>query len=81
MARRLSGLQKDIIHLYRQCLRVSYTKPVQNRPHFINFVKAEFNKNKSTSRKDFNTIEYLIRTGKKKLEIYSANDVKDIFHL
>ncbi|CCH58435.1 hypothetical protein TBLA_0A06430 [Henningerozyma blattae CBS 6284] len=79
MVRKLCGLQRDVVHLYRSCIRVAHTKPVQSRPHFIEFARSEFSKNRDVPRKDFNTIEYLLRTGKRRLETYSSSEVKNIF--
>ncbi|EMG48364.1 SDH6 Succinate dehydrogenase assembly factor 1 [Candida maltosa Xu316] len=75
---RLSGLQKDVIHLYRQCIRTVKTKPRDTQPHWKNFIHEEFNKYKKLPKKEFNTIEYLLRTGHKKLEMYSNPQLKDI---
>ncbi|KAI4867551.1 hypothetical protein F4820DRAFT_413443 [Hypoxylon rubiginosum] len=38
---RLSGLQKEVLSLYRNCLRESRKKPVVRitRPHFESFVR------------------------------------------
>lgn len=75
---KLSGLQKDVIHLYRQGIRVCYKKPTDKRPHFLNYVHEEFHKNAYLKRKDFTTIEYLLRVGKRKLDALADPSVKDI---
>ncbi|CDO94212.1 unnamed protein product [Kluyveromyces dobzhanskii CBS 2104] len=78
MAKRLSGLQKEVIHLYRQCVKTAHKKPIENRPHFITYIRAEFGKFKDLSRKDFSTIEHLIRVGNRRLEMYATPELKDI---
>ena len=78
MARRLSGLQKEVVHLYRQCIRTAHKKPIENRPHFITYIRREFDKYRSLSRKDFSTIEHLLRVGNRRLEMYAAPELKDI---
>ncbi|CCE63254.1 hypothetical protein TPHA_0E01610 [Tetrapisispora phaffii CBS 4417] len=78
MRGKFSGLQKEAIHLYRNSLRIAYKKPIENQSHFFKYIHDEFDKNKSISRKDFTTIEYLIRVGNKKLESFSRSEVKDI---
>lgn len=78
MAKKLSGLQKEVIHLYRQCVRAAFKKPAENRLHFVNFIRLEFGKYKSLPRKDFSTIEHLLRVGNRRLEMYSSPEVKDI---
>lgn len=55
-----------------------YQKPIENRPHFLSYIHEEFNKYKNLQRKDFTTIEYLLRTGKRRLQMFSQPDVKDI---
>ncbi|KAG0663617.1 hypothetical protein C6P44_001623 [Monosporozyma unispora] len=71
-------LQKDVLHSYRLWIRMIYQKPIENRPHFLNYVHTEFNKYKDLKRKDFTTIEYLLRMGKRRLQMFSQSDVKDI---
>jgi succinate dehydrogenase assembly factor 1 len=75
---RLSGLQRDVLALYRQCLRAARTKPSDKRPHFERFARHEFDKNITMDRKDFSTIEFLLRKGNRQLEIYSAPNITDI---
>ena len=77
-AKHLSGLQKEVVHLYRQFIRMTYKKPKDNQYRFISYIHNEFNKYKDLPRKDFTTIEYLLRSGNKKLKMYSQDDVKDI---
>ncbi|KAJ5638881.1 hypothetical protein N7528_001271 [Penicillium herquei] len=68
---RLSGLQRDVLSLYRQCLRAIRTKPTVYR-------RAEFQKHLSVSKKDFNTIEYLLRKGHRQLEMYASPGIRNI---
>ncbi|AQZ11002.1 YDR379C-A [Zygosaccharomyces parabailii] len=78
MVKRLSGLQKEVLHLYRTSIRVAHTKPKENQPHFISYAREEFGKYKNLSRKDFTTIEHLLRVGNKRISLYSAPELKDI---
>ncbi|QLG72083.1 hypothetical protein HG535_0C04370 [Zygotorulaspora mrakii] len=78
MVKRLSGLQREVLHLYRTSIRIAYSKPVDNRPRFFSFIHEEFGKYKDLSRKDFTTIEHLLRVGKKKVEMYSKPELKNI---
>jgi succinate dehydrogenase assembly factor 1 len=75
---RLSGLQRDVLGLYRQCLRAARKKPTEKRPHFERFARHEFDKNITMDKKDFSTIEFLLRKGSRQLEIYSASNITDI---
>ncbi|KAK7419328.1 mitochondrial respiratory chain complex II assembly [Neonectria magnoliae] len=94
---RLSGLQKEVVALYRHCLRESRKKPVvgppiridiwkvvdvdasqASRPHFENFARAEFVRNLSIDKRDFAAIEFLLRKGRRQLDVYSSPGIKDI---
>lgn len=37
---RYSGLQRDVLSLYRQCLRVARKKPTETRKHFEQFARS-----------------------------------------
>ncbi|CCE91831.1 Sdh6p TDEL_0D02470 [Torulaspora delbrueckii] len=78
MAKRLSGLQKEVIHLYRGCIRVAHTKPRPNQPHFVSYIREEFGKYKGLPKKDFTAIEHLLRVGHKRKDLYSQPELKDI---
>ncbi|KAI1824502.1 complex 1 protein-domain-containing protein [Xylaria intraflava] len=75
---RLSGLQKEVLSLYRRCLRESRKKPKATRPHFEAFARSEFNKNIKIDRKDFGAVEFLLRKGRRQLDVYSAPGIKDV---
>ncbi|KAF1920172.1 complex 1 protein-domain-containing protein [Ampelomyces quisqualis] len=75
---RLSGLQRDVLTLYRQCLRALKEKPSDTRPHFREFARAQFRKHIDVSKKDFATIEYLLRRGRNQLESYRDSGIRDI---
>lgn len=75
---RLSGLQKDVLSLYRSCLRESRKKPKAARSHFQAFARSEFEKNIQIDKRDFAAVEFLLRKGRRQLEVYSAPGVKDI---
>ncbi|KAK3941490.1 complex 1 protein-domain-containing protein [Diplogelasinospora grovesii] len=75
---RLSGLQKEVLSLYRQCLRESRKKPQATRPHFESYARNEFQKYIGIDRKDFAAVEFLLRKGRRQLELYSNPGIKDI---
>ncbi|KAH6690402.1 hypothetical protein F5X68DRAFT_202854 [Plectosphaerella plurivora] len=76
--RGFSGLQKEVLGLYRQCLRGIREKPEAARPHFLSFAKAEFRKSLSVDKKDFAAIEFLLRKGRRQLEVYSSPGIRDV---
>lgn len=75
---RLSGLQRDVLSLYRRCLRAARLKPIANRPNFEAFARREFARNVTLDKKDFGTIEFLLRKGHKQLETYEAPNIRNI---
>ncbi|KAL4947256.1 complex 1 protein-domain-containing protein [Aspergillus filifer] len=75
---RLSGLQREVLSLYRKCLREIRKKPVESQNNFKTYTRTEFNKHISISKKDFSTIEYLLRKGSRQLEMYSSPGIRNI---
>ena len=75
---RHSGLQREVLKLYRHCLRAASRKPPETRSNFEYVARRDFLKYLDHDRKDFATIELLLRTGWRKLEAYSMDSVKDI---
>ncbi|KAI9503700.1 hypothetical protein GGI25_002712 [Coemansia spiralis] len=77
--RRLSGLQKDVLRLYRDCLRAIKTKPEETQHRFRAFARQEFEKNiVSVKRTDVRAIEYMLRVGRRRMEQYMSPNVRDI---
>ncbi|KAJ2160684.1 hypothetical protein GGF46_002041 [Coemansia sp. RSA 552] len=76
--RRLSGLQKDVLRLYRDCLRGVRKKPEGAQARFRAFARREFDKNLEIKRTDVQAIEYLLRMGRRRLEQYLSPNVRDI---
>nr|XP_043610992.1 succinate dehydrogenase assembly factor 1, mitochondrial [Erigeron canadensis] len=66
---KLSGIQKQVLSLYRGFLRTARSKPQENRAQIESLVSAEFRRNSEMiDRKNFLHIEYLLRRGKKQLD-------------
>ncbi|KAH6763875.1 LYR family of Fe/S cluster biogenesis protein [Perilla frutescens var. frutescens] len=66
---RLSGMQKQVLALYRGFLRAARTKSPEERSRIEAIVSQEFRRNSSeVDRKNFLYIEYLVRRGKKQLD-------------
>ncbi|KAF2456716.1 complex 1 protein-domain-containing protein [Lineolata rhizophorae] len=75
---RLSGLQRDVLSLYRACLRAARKKPADTRANFIEFARREFRANASIDRKNFAAIEFMLRKGQRQLEICSSPGIRNI---
>ncbi|KAH8422930.1 succinate dehydrogenase assembly factor 1 [Aspergillus melleus] len=75
---RLSGLQREVLSLYRKCLREIQKKPAETRGNFKIYARAEFRKHLSVNKKDFNAIEYLLRKGHRQVEMYSSPGIRNI---
>lgn len=74
-APRLSGMQKQVLSLYRGFLRAARSKSSEDRYKVESIVSAEFRRNaKQVDRKNFLYIEYLLRRGKKQLEQLKSPD-------
>ncbi len=79
LMRPLTGLQREVLSLYRRCLRACRSKPAPTRPHFEAFTRSEFGRNlKAVDKKDFATIEFMLRKGNRQLGVYGQEGVRDI---
>ncbi|PUU74251.1 hypothetical protein B9Z19DRAFT_468416 [Tuber borchii] len=73
-----SGIQRDVLALYRLCLREAGKKPKEVQDNFRNYARENFQAHLDIDRRDFATIEHLLRAGRRKLEVYSQPGVKNI---
>jgi succinate dehydrogenase assembly factor 1 len=75
--KRLSGLQKQVLGLYKSCLKSALGKDRKLGGHeFEDLVKAEFRTNaRLIPKSNFARIEFLIRVGKRRLESMSSESV------
>ena len=73
---KLSGIQKQVLVLYRGFLRTARLKAPEERRRIESVVSAEFHDNaRSVDRRNFVHIEYLLRRGKKQLEQLKNPDI------
>ncbi|KAH0976608.1 hypothetical protein GBA52_026327 [Prunus armeniaca] len=73
---RLSGMQKQVLSLYRGFLRAARAKCAEDRQQIESLVSSEFRRNaKEVDRKNFLYIEYLLRRAKKQLDQLRRPDV------
>ncbi|KAJ1677125.1 hypothetical protein EV182_006824 [Spiromyces aspiralis] len=78
----LSGLQRDVLKLYRDCLRMIRAKPPESQARFRGYLRGEFEKHRHLARvRDAATIEYLLRKGRRRLEMYRSPNITDIHKL
>lgn len=68
MAARASGLQRDVLHLYRDLLRAAKLK---GGPSTARFVREEFREKAfNVQKNDFKKIEHLLRYGTKQKKLF-----------
>lgn len=73
-AQRLSGMQRQVLSLYRGFMRAARSKDLHERRRIEQIVSMEFRNNaKSVDKKDFTYIEYLLRRGNKQLELLKTS--------
>ncbi|XP_078097915.1 succinate dehydrogenase assembly factor 1, mitochondrial isoform X2 [Mustelus asterias] len=68
---RHSKLQKQVLNLYKEFLRVAKTKP-----GFLPLIHTEFRKNAQIPRTDVMHIEYLLRRGQRQLDLVRQSNTK-----
>ena len=71
---RTSGIQRQVLNLYRDALRKAYSLPAASgQQAALTFIRQEFRAGQSVDRLDFQRIEHLLRAGKKKLDVLSRS--------
>ncbi|CAM8995812.1 hypothetical protein QQ045_007413 [Rhodiola kirilowii] len=79
---KLSGMQKQVLSLYRGFLRAARDKSPQERAKIESLVTSEFRSNATgVERKNFVYIEYLLRRGKKQLDQLKSPDIVSLSSL
>ncbi|CAM9574823.1 unnamed protein product [Choristocarpus tenellus] len=74
---RMSGVQMEVVHLYRKVLRAARAKGNGMRNGTVEFAKKEFREQAySVSRTDFQTIEHMLRYGYKKVKLLNMPGVQ-----
>ncbi|KAF4873095.1 Succinate dehydrogenase assembly factor 1 [Colletotrichum siamense] len=76
--RGLSGLQREVLALYRQCLREVRKKPEVKLLFLWQVSMNEFDKFLAVDKRDFSVVEHLLRKGRRQLETYSSPSIKDV---
>ncbi|KAK8952709.1 hypothetical protein KSP40_PGU018755 [Platanthera guangdongensis] len=66
---KLSGMQRQVLALYRGFLRSARMKNLKERQRIVSVISSEFRHNaKNVDRKNFQCIEYLLQRGKRQLK-------------
>eukprot|EP00850_Spirogloea_muscicola_P009229 SM000051S17589 [mRNA] locus=s51:560086:560761:- [translate_table: standard] len=75
---RLSGIQREVLSLYRACLRAARAKrPLAQVVALREHARADFRRHAATvPRGDYRTIEFLLRQGRRRLQALAPPDVK-----
>ncbi|KAI4525363.1 hypothetical protein K525DRAFT_191771 [Schizophyllum commune Loenen D] len=74
----LSGLQRDVFAMYRRALRMAARKDPAKRADWTTFIRYTFRtRATSVGPRDIGAIEYLLRQGRKQLELYESPSVRD----
>lgn len=70
---RHSKIQKQILGLYKEFLKISQTKPGMS-----DYIRSEFKKNAAIPRTETLHIEHLYRRGQRQLQMLQRQDVKGV---
>ncbi|CAL8468008.1 g7546 [Coccomyxa elongata] len=77
-APRMTGLQRQVIHLYRRILRHTRTRSSDERDTIMTHARKEFERYRNVDKKNYQLIEHLLRKGDKQLSLISQSDVSGI---
>ncbi|KAJ6613281.1 hypothetical protein B0H10DRAFT_2222330 [Mycena sp. CBHHK59/15] len=68
---RMSGLQKEVLSLYRRALRIPRTKPPLSRPKWELMIRYTFRTTAARAPpRAVGVIEHLLRTGRRQVAAY-----------
>merc|ERR1711879_231931 len=76
--RRLSGLQKDVLSLYRGLLRAAALRRSHDGDQTYELVQREFRKKQSWPWRDFESIERFVEKGKQKLQLLQRPNTQTV---
>eukprot|EP00037_Helgoeca_nana_P009954 m.87260 g.87260 ORF g.87260 m.87260 type:complete len:110 (+) comp19919_c0_seq1:82-411(+) len=72
---RYSGIQKQVLGLYRSMLRAVNTKPADGQTVWREHIRAEFNKSSGLGRGNVTAIEHRLRIGTRQLQLVEQPNV------
>lgn len=70
---RHSKIQKEVLFLYKEFIKLG-----KQKPGIKSYVREEFRKNASIPRTEILRVEYLIRLGRKQLDTLKMDDVQSM---
>lgn len=70
---RPSGLQRQVLSLYRNALRAARRQELEQRVGIETHARCEFDKYRNADKRNYQLIEHLIRRGKRQLEILATS--------
>ena len=73
-----SGLQLQVLALYRTFLLTVRDKPRESRPAFKVYIREEFDRHTGLKRTDISAIEFLMRQAKKRLATLKRKEVDSV---
>ncbi|KAL0019605.1 hypothetical protein WJX79_010971 [Trebouxia sp. C0005] len=76
-APRLSGLQRQVLSLYRTVLRTARGKGLQADP-IARFARTEFERHRQVDKKNYQLIEHLMRKAKRQLAMVQQKEVTGV---
>ncbi|POY75382.1 hypothetical protein BMF94_1539 [Rhodotorula taiwanensis] len=79
--KRVTGLQRQVLHLYKRALQMVAAKPIPSRPSWYAFVSHQFRHptvGGGLRKRDVAAIEHLLRRGNKMVDQYGQSSVTAI---
>jgi succinate dehydrogenase assembly factor 1 len=73
---RYSGIQKEILNLYRNFLKEIKKKPADSQIALLGYVRQQFKEKASLNKRDMNKIEYWKNFGQQKLQILQRQEAQ-----
>ncbi|KAK9817147.1 hypothetical protein WJX72_010302 [[Myrmecia] bisecta] len=72
---RVSGLQRQVLHFYRNVIRTAREARPAESQQILQFARAEFERYREVDRKNYQLIEHLLRKGTKQLNLLQSTEV------
>jgi len=77
--RKLTGLQREVLGLYRTVLRASKVKEAAGHPGIVASAREQFRREaESVGKRNYQKIEYMMRRGQKHVKMLSDPQVKNV---